>query len=1110
MSNTNTVSQLAIEFGLLLESVREAALLPPEPVGFLDYLNDAGIGLQEVLEDPDALRPILAEIVGAFQQVESILTDGPPDPIEIPDLLAANQAVVDAVRSLADLPLAPDAAMEAVDLPRHVLNHFVLRHLQSFRPTLYHALLLFGIATEADPSANVPAVLHLDRLGDWVRDPADVMQAAHGWGTSAFNPDGVMRSLSRVLSGTGFRVYETLTTRDERDALEEGTPSGAADRSTRQLRLPLLSVKEGEGITQFGLTFLALLPTLADDDGGFALVPYGNAQTLLTREIASDTTLRVASNADATVPFGLIARPTGVAVKGLDEQAPPSTVDFHASIVKDGGTEAPVTLFAHPDVGALQLSSVGARFGVEHSTATGTDAVVSLPVKGRLALRPPDGDGFLGALLPEDGVDAPLEVEVGWSDREGLFLGGSGGLEATVPVNRTLLGALSVDAATYAIGVEEGRIPLSVSIRGGVALGPFRATVDGVGIEVSLSLADDAPNGRLHVGYKPPDGLGLSVDAGVLVGGGYLHHDAEKGEYAGLIQLKYETLVLTGVGLLNTRRPDGRPGFSLVILITGEFPPVPLGLGFTLDGVGGLLGVNRTANVEALQDGMRSGTLDSLLFPEHPVANAPRIVSDLATFFPQSDGSYLLGPMAVIGWGTVPVLRAEVGMAFEFPDPLRLLLFGQVDLGLPSLEEPVMDAHFDVLGAVDFNRGTLALDAALVDSTVAGYRIQGDASVRVRWKEDPRFALSVGGFHPRAVPPAAFPPMRRVQINLTKTDNPRVRLEGYFALTPNTVQCGAHVEAVAKKGRFSAEAFLGFDTLFHFDPFRFLVEIAAGAAIKAYGRNVTTARLDLRLSGPRPWHVAGTASFKVIWRVQIAFDVTIGEPPSTEAVQPVDVRALLLDALRRPASWTGQRPPRSGTAVSLRDTRADAAPGVLLHPQSQFGVRQTVIPLGTEMDTYGAKPLKDDTRFQIMRVSVGDRDVPTNGQFDAFAPAQFFDLSDAQKLTIPAYQTYPSGVTVDLAQALTGATGGDRVPVRPGYEAVVVDASRGHRQTSSDPLVGGDGAARLTHSTGLSVASDAADDLDRMHRRTAAARRARMQRNGTRFPGPRKTVRLKR
>jgi len=44
-------------------------------------------------------------------------------------------------------------------------------------------------------------------------------------------------------------------------------------------------------------------------------------------------------------------------------------------------------------------------------------------------------------------------------------------------------------------------------------------------------------------------------------------------------------------------------------------------------------------------------TIDSILFPEDPIANASRIIKDLKKAFPPTEGRYVFGPMLTITWG---------------------------------------------------------------------------------------------------------------------------------------------------------------------------------------------------------------------------------------------------------------------------------------------------------------------------------------------------------------------------------------------------------------------------------------------------------------------------
>src|SRR6185436_3089306 len=115
--------------------------------------------------------------------------------------------------------------------------------------------------------------------------------------------------------------------------------------------------------------------------------------------------------------------------------------------------------------------------------------------------------------------------------------------------------------------------------------------------------------------------------------------------------------------LITTKMPDGSKGFSMLIIISAEFNPAfQLGYGFTLIGVGGLLGLNRTVLLQPLRDGVRTGAVNSIMFPQNVVQNAPRIISDLKAIFPPYEGKFLIGPMGKIGWGTPTLVSLSLGL----------------------------------------------------------------------------------------------------------------------------------------------------------------------------------------------------------------------------------------------------------------------------------------------------------------------------------------------------------------------------------------------------------------------------------------------------------------
>src|SRR5262249_11167878 len=148
--------------------------------------------------------------------------------------------------------------------------------------------------------------------------------------------------------------------------------------------------------------------------------------------------------------------------------------------------------------------------------------------------------------------------------------------------------------------------------------------------------------------FKPPSGLGLSIGGGPVSGGGFLFFDPALAQYAGAVQLEFSGIAVKAVGVLTTRLPGGVDGFSLLVIVSAEFTPVQLGLGFTLDGVGGLWGVNRTVAVDPLRARLGSGA--GAVFSDDPVGQAQQVIAAVSVVFPPAVGRYLFGPSARIGW----------------------------------------------------------------------------------------------------------------------------------------------------------------------------------------------------------------------------------------------------------------------------------------------------------------------------------------------------------------------------------------------------------------------------------------------------------------------------
>jgi hypothetical protein len=303
--------------------------------------------------------------------------------------------------------------------------------------------------------------------------------------------------------------------------------------------------------------------------------------------------------------------------------------------------------------------------------------------------------------------------------------------------------------------------------------------------------------------------------------------------------------------------------------------------------------------------------------------------------------------------------------------------------------------------------------------------------------------MSAGGFNPRYTPPPNFPGLDRLAIALAQSNNPRLRLEAYLALTTNSAQFGARAELYASKqiavvGLLEVEAALGFDALFYFDPFGFVVDLHGHATLRRNSKPFLGITIDITLSGPEPWHGEGWARFEFFGDREVRVELTIGQRRQLPARVGINVEDLVKQALARPDSWEALLPDGSATVVTLRS--APTADGLVVHPLGRLSVRQQVAPLNKQLALVGNEPIVGAKKITVNAVHIGSqsygRDKGLTDLSEYFAPAQFFAMSEEQKMVSPAFELHHAGVALGAPDTITAT--GRRSYVQK-YETVVVD-----------------------------------------------------------------------
>lgn len=1023
---TSTLHTLAAEFGKAFLPLQEAMETPDDFIGFM---RELGWSIKDIP------APIAATLP-ALQQLSSALTpilQGDTDPAKFEALIAAIRGFIQKIDALKNAQFDPELAAVhfAETFPKQVIEYLLVEYLVQEQQKTAFLLRALGIikysyadAVSADHNDYIKREIVWVDLAHLLQDPVQIFENLFGWRTENFAAEIIFRMLSDLLISAGLTVGlegldEKLVQRLENSA---DTPVSS---SRLALNIILFEKVLTDGVLRAGLRLLklpkdgALLP-------GLALLPYLNGKLDQDFPISDHLALTVDSSLNLEGGVGLKLRPsTGLElIQGLNDPdtSSPAQGGLRVSLVNSDQSGNPIVLVGSEDGSRFEYKALSLKGGLVFDVQKNqTDLFIELAPEGaRLVIKAQDADSFLQEILPKDGLESDLNLAVGLSQRKGFYFRDSSALEATLPIHRSL-GPIELQSIDIAVKVNSASsaVPLSLGATVKAEFGPLTAVVENIGLTARFTFPEDHSGILgpldLSIGFKAPDGVGLSIEGEGLTGGGFLKYIDADQSYEGMLDLVYEDRInLKAIGMITTRLPGGESGYSLLILITAEFEPIQLGLGFTLNGVGGLLGYNRSVAVERLRSGLRDGTLNSILFPQDVIANAPRILSDLRQVFPPTAGHFIFGPVARLGWGSPPLLTIDLGLILELPSPLRLIILGVLRMALPTDDEVLLQLQVNFLGVIDFNAGTLAFDAHLFDSHLLGLTLDGDMAVRVKWTGEKNLLLSVGGFHPLYQPPPLdLPKLSRITINLLPGKDPRLTLETYYAVTSNTYQFGAKIELYASAGSFAVHGLLAYDVLFQRSPFHFSASAEAKLDLLAGSSCIAGIHLSLTLEGPTPYHAHGTAHLEICWFLEISvhFDFTWGEDRDT-TLPAVAVLPLLHDALADASNWQTSLPQGKNLLVTYR--KVDPTPGqLLIAPAGILTITQKVVPLNVTIQTFGDQAPADATLFSIEQVTSGAGTLSKTSTPEDFAPGQFFERSNTEKLTGKSFEQYDGGVRID-------------------------------------------------------------------------------------------------
>ena len=679
--------------------------------------------------------------------------------------------------------------------------------------------------------------------------------------------------------------------------------------------------------------------------------------------------------------------------------------------------------------------------GSEQGTVDGFTAGVFVAVKDfEMVLKLRQNDFF--ATFLKDDISAKFDLPVAYDYLKGFKMDGGYTFHLDIDCDNKEIGSLKLNSLGIDLGSVKddlGTLQLQAVPSFSIQLGDsVTMSFDKLGVGMDLNVAKVNSSGNYSIGdfdpdfsFKFPEGIGVAIDCSVVKGSALIGYDDVKKELFGAMELT----IIEKFGVSALLMMTFGDNFSMVAMLSARFSPgIPLGLGFSLTAVGGMLGLHRMLDYDAIRQAVHSGTLESVFFVEDVMKHIGDMRKAAEKIFPAKRDQFFVGLLGQISYE--PVVRCSFGLMFQMPDPLSVIIVGTSTVAIQGTDIIRINVAFS--GEIDFKKG-LQFDASLYDSQIVGLRLEGDMAFRLFWGGPVKgFLMSIGGFHPAYRPEEAMhvSDMRRLSMKLDYSLL-KVGLETYLAITSNTFQIGARLDITVGWKQFGLTGYAGFDALFQFDPFMFMFDIEAGMAVMIGKARILSVDLALSLSGPRPWHAKGKAEFSFLFiPVKVKFDISWGGKQQQLPSKQIEVLPLLVEQINDHNNWMIAEGRRFDKEVNLiageeeKSKDGNQMKPMLLTPNGELSFSQSAIPMELEMELCNnAVPtdyneivldqvVLNNKPYEIINVSAkynenNDNDKMKNaiGQTTDtdFAPALFTLMDEDEKLKSPSYVKYPCG-----------------------------------------------------------------------------------------------------
>jgi hypothetical protein len=513
----------------------------------------------------------------------------------------------------------------------------------------------------------------------------------------------------------------------------------------------------------------------------------------------------------------------------------------------------------------------------------------------------------------------------------------------------------------------------------GKTIGPLR--LGRVGCEwkdgkIGLLLDSAVDVGGLHLGLTglcvrlPPsdprpanlewalDGIDLAYRGGpISISGSFLRSEISlEGEkmiqYDGTAMIQAANFAITGFG--SYASVDGRASLYLFAILHLELGGPPC---FRVNGLAAGFGYNRKLSLPPIEEVANFPLVRAALDPCYLSSGPGSLMQDamgkLQKFIPPSLGDYWFA--IGIRFSSFEMIQAFALLSVSFGNEVEIGLLGLAAVTIPKGSEPgkaVAYAELALRVVIKPAEGTIRLEARLTDESYVFCKdchLTGGFAFYI-WFGGPLagdFVLTLGGYHPKFMPPSHYPIVPRLGINWQVTKEMSITGGMYFALTPSCLMVGGKLAAVYQSSSVKVWFIAYADFLLSWKPFYYLIDVGV-----ALGVEVDLGIFSIRIHLGAQMHLWGPEFAGLIQIDLTVITVTVRFGPDKQPPPPLKaqefVESFLPPALKGSPDNSNvivtqinsglirEEKTRSGTMLRVVNAHALALTTQSLIPVSEF------------------------------------------------------------------------------------------------------------------------------------------------------------------------------